>query len=128
MIDIPIFLRGEDLGSATKEAPAKLVILEVEQHRGDEKPYVTKKEVIYEILVELNKEKFIYTPNNASLRNMVHVWGRDESQFTGKVLKAWAVWKDVFGEQKLVIYSAPAEMETSKPKKTDAKNFFSKTV
>lgn len=108
MIDIEIYLRGEDILKATKEDPAVAVITGIVKRDPDDLPYKTDR-ARWELHIEIDKTPWIYTANNKTLSNLAHSWGREESDWIGKFICLWPVLKDVFGNQKYVIYGAPLE-------------------
>ena len=106
-IDIPIYLKGEDLGEISKERPLRYIVRGVLVRAKEELPFESEVDR-YEVTVENEKGQSVITANSTSLRYCIMKWGRDEQAWIDKTIILWTVKQNVMGKMKDVVYFAPA--------------------
>ena len=108
-IPVPIYLTGDHV-LGTKENPVFAIIKHVDITAAADLGFESDVDKT-QITLELNKEIFIWTANDTSLRNFVNAWGRESDNWLNKNVALWTSTTNVFGKEKKVIYGAPVKSD-----------------
>lgn len=107
-IEIDIYLTPDELEGATPKNPKVGVIKSIERKKADELPFESKVDR-YEILIELEGEKYKWLANKTSVRKLAKEHGKDSENWLGKNVRLWLAQQNVNGTMKDVIYGEPGE-------------------
>lgn len=104
-IPVQLFLTAKQVGEGPENA-VEGVIKEVNIIPKDECKFDAKEDKV-EISIELDKEVYVWTANNKTLRLCANEWGKEEANWIDKHILLWSVKQQVFKDMKDVIYGSP---------------------
>ena len=107
-IDIPLFLKGEDV-SHDPANPTLGVVVGVELRPKEELAFRSQEDK-YELALEIEGNEFVWTANKTSMRALAGKFGKETDAWKNKPVKMWSTQQTVGKELRWVVTCVPGEV------------------